>query len=56
MVNINFNVDPSSSQIPDEHMRLVNYFRERRLTIDVFNGDTHFYYGSCGVPLYELCR
>ena len=47
IVNINFNIDPSASKIADEHMRLVDYFKERRLTIDVFNGDTKFYYGSC---------
>ena len=56
IVNINFNIDPSVSKIADEHMRLVDYFKERKLTIDVFNGDNHFYYGSCQVPLYELCR
>ena len=56
LVNINFKIDPSQSQIADEHIRLAQYLKERRLTIEVFNGDTHFYYGSCQVPLYELCR
>jgi len=26
------------------------------LTIDIFDGDSKFFYGSCKVPLFELCR
>jgi hypothetical protein len=30
--------------------------RERFLTVDIFDGDSLFLYGSCKIPLYELLR
>jgi hypothetical protein len=30
--------------------------RERFLTIDIFDGDSLFLYGTCKVPLFEILR
>jgi hypothetical protein len=56
MVTVTFDVDPGKSEIPNENMKLVKYLRERYLTIDIFDGDSKFFFGSCKIPLYELCR
>lgn len=44
------------SRIKDENMRLADYLRERFLTVDVFDGDSLFLYGSTKIPLFELLR
>ena len=56
MVNITFDIDPSISKVPDEHVRLAKYLKERYLTIDIFDAQTKFFFGSCKVPLFELLR
>ena len=56
MVTVTFNVDPSKSEIPEENVKLSKYLKERYLTIDIFDGDTKFFFGSCKLPLYQLCR
>jgi hypothetical protein len=30
--------------------------RERFLTVDIFDGDSLFLYGSCKIPLFEILR
>lgn len=37
-------------------MKLAGYLRERFLTVDVFDGDSLFLYGTCKIPLFELLR
>lgn len=56
LVSAEFTIDPSVSKILNEHVRLAEYLKERFLTIDVFDGDSLFLYGSCKVPLFELLR
>jgi hypothetical protein len=52
MVSVEFNVDPEKSGIKDEHQRLAKYLQERYLTVDIYDGDSKFLYGSCKVPLF----
>lgn len=56
LVHVEFQIDPSISKILQEHVHLSKYLRERFLTVDVFDGDSLFLWGSCKVPLYELLR
>lgn len=51
-----FEIDPSLSRIQDEHTKLSSYLRERFLTVDIFDGDSLFLYGTCKIPLFELMR
>ncbi|CDW71325.1 UNKNOWN [Stylonychia lemnae] len=51
-----FEIDPSLSKIKNENMKLAGYLRERFLTVDVFDGETLFLFGTCKIPLYELLR
>ena len=56
LLSITFEVDPSISRIKDEHLKMGEYLRERFLTVDVFDGDSLFLYGTCKIPLFELLR
>eukprot|EP00347_Sterkiella_histriomuscorum_P000155 403376962 len=56
LLAITFEIDPSLSRIKDENVKLSHYLKERFLTVDVFDGDTLFLYGTCKIPLYELMR
>jgi hypothetical protein len=56
LVSVTFEVDPSKSKIVDEHVRLANYLKERYLTIDIFDAQTKFFFGSCKIPLFEILR
>ena len=49
-------IDPSQSSITEEHDDFINYLKERYLTIDIFDGQTQFYFGSCKIPLFEYLR
>ena len=40
----------------DEPAHLFEYLRDRYLTIDIFEAESMFYYGSCKVPLFEFVR
>lgn len=51
-----FLIDPSKSRIKDEYARLARYLKDRYLTIDVYDAVSHFFFGSCKIPLYELIR
>ena len=42
--------------MPKEHLALASYLYERFLTVDVFDGDSLFLYGTCKIPLFELLR
>ena len=56
MLSVTFELDPSISRILEEDLKLAEYLKDRFLTIDVFDGDSLFLYGSCKVPLFELLR
>lgn len=56
MLSVTFSVDPSLSHIKDEDMRLAGYLYDRFLTVDVFDADSLFLYGTCKIPLFELLR
>jgi len=56
IVTVNFEVDPSVSLIPDEHLKFAKYLKERFLTIDIFDAETMFYFGTCKFPLFETMR
>eukprot|EP00349_Pseudokeronopsis_sp_Brazil_P007166 CAMPEP_0202975856 /NCGR_PEP_ID=MMETSP1396-20130829/72696_1 /ASSEMBLY_ACC=CAM_ASM_000872 /TAXON_ID= /ORGANISM="Pseudokeronopsis sp., Strain Brazil" /LENGTH=93 /DNA_ID=CAMNT_0049712209 /DNA_START=255 /DNA_END=536 /DNA_ORIENTATION=- len=56
MLSLVFEVDPSKSKVKDQHIALANYLKDRFLTIDIFDGDSLFLYGTCKVPLFELMR
>jgi hypothetical protein len=54
--SVTFEIDPTISRIANEHMLLANYLHERFLTVDIFNGDSLFLWGTCKIPLFELLR
>ena len=56
IVSCTFLIDPSKSRIADEHARLARYLKDRYLTIDVYDAVSHFFFGSCKIPLFELIR
>ena len=56
IVSCSFNVDPSLSKIKDERERFSTYLKERYLTVDVFDAESKFFFGSCKIPLFELLR
>jgi hypothetical protein len=56
LLSIQFDIDPSISRIKDENLRLASYLKERFLTVDIFDGESLFLYGSTKVPLFELLR
>ena len=56
MTRIEFVIDPSQSKIEDEHKKLAYYLKDRYLTIDIFDGVTQFFFGSCKIPLFDLLR
>jgi len=37
-------------------MHLAEYLKEKYLTIDVFDAQSRFFYGSCKIPLFEIMR
>ena len=51
-----FSVDPSASGIDDQHVMFAKYLKDRYLTVDIFDGVSQFYFGSCKIPLYDLLR
>jgi len=36
---VTFNIDPSISKMPDEHIKLCEYLKDRYLTIDIFDAE-----------------
>ena len=56
VISVTFDIDPSMSKVNDEHIKLAQYLKERYLTVDIFDAQTRFYFGSCKIPLFELCR
>jgi hypothetical protein len=56
LLSVTFEIDPSLSRIKDEHLKLSQYLYERFLTVDIFDGDSLFLYGTCKIPLFELLR
>lgn len=49
-------MDPSRSGVADEHMILAKYLHESYLSIDMYDADTRFLYGTTKLPLRELLR
>lgn len=56
LLAVTFTIDPSISHIADEHIRLADYLYDRFLTVDVFDADSLFLYGTCKLPMFELLR
>ena len=56
MVMVTFDIDPSKSKIKDEAEKFAHYLKERYLTVDIFDANTKFFFGSCKIPLFELLR
>jgi hypothetical protein len=56
LLSVAFNVDPSISRVENENVRLSEYLYDRFLTVDVFDADSLFLYGTCKIPLFELMR
>ena len=56
MLGVTFTIDPSVNNVENEHLALAEYLKERYLNVDIYDSDSHFLYGTCKVPLYELLR
>jgi len=56
LLSVTFNIDPSVSKIENENLRLCEYLYDRFLTVDVFDAESLFLYGTCKLPLFELLR
>jgi hypothetical protein len=56
LLSVVFNIDPSVSHVDDENMRLSEYLFDRFLTVDIFDAESLFLYGTCKIPLFELLR
>ena len=56
LLSVTFNIDPSISKIDNENVRLCEYLYDRFLTVDVFDAESLFLYGTCKLPLFELLR
>ena len=56
LLSVTFEIDPSLSRIQDEQQKLAAYLHSRFLTLDIFDGDSLFLYGTCKLPLFELLR
>lgn len=39
IAQVTFNIDPSISKMPDEHIKLCEYLKDRYLTIDIFDAE-----------------
>jgi hypothetical protein len=56
VVHVSFDIDPSVSKIEHEHIILAEYLKERYVTLDMFESETKFFFGSCKIPLFEILR
>jgi hypothetical protein len=56
VVHATFDIDPSVSMIEYEQIILAEYLKDRYVTIDIFESETKFYFGSCKIPLFEILR
>lgn len=56
MLGVTFTIDPSVNNVENEHLALAEYLKERYLNVDIYDSDSHFLYGTCKVPLFELLR
>ena len=56
VAELQWSVDESVSRIKAEGLKLAKYLKDRYLTIDVFDAERKFFYGSCKLPLYEVMR
>ena len=56
MLSVVFDIDPSVSQIANEHMNLAHYLKEQYLTIDIYDADSKFLFATAKLPMYELLR
>ena len=56
LLSVTFEIDPSLSRVANENIRLAEYLRERFLTVDIFDGESLFLYGTCKIPMFELLR
>ena len=51
-----FDIDGSLDHIENQHLKFARYLKERFLTIDIFDADSKFLFGSCKLPIFELMR
>ena len=56
LVRVAFDIDPTSSLITDENLKLAYYMFDRFLSVDVFDADTRFHYATAKIPLFDLLR
>ena len=43
---VTFEIDPSLSAVPDEHVRLAKYMKEKNVSIDLYDGNSRFLWAS----------
>jgi hypothetical protein len=55
-LTVTFEVDPSTSGVPNENIRLVEYMRDRYLNFDIYDGESHFLFASAKLPMIDLIR
>jgi hypothetical protein len=53
---VEFMIDPSLSKVKDENIALVRYLKERNLSIDLFDSNSKFHFGTVKLPLTTLLR
>jgi hypothetical protein len=56
VAKVSFEIDPSVSEMWDEHIRLAEYLKERYLTIDLYDAESRFHYSTTKIPLFHLMR
>ena len=56
LVSCSFEIDGSVSNVQNEILKFAQYLKDRYLTIDLFDADSNFFFGSCKIPLFELLR
>jgi len=55
-LSISFDIDPTVSKIENENMKLVEYMRERYLTVDIYDADSKFIFATAKIPMFDLLR
>jgi len=51
-----YDIDPSMSRIFNEPMVLAKYLKERKMVIDIWDGDSLMHYGTVKVLLFKHMR
>lgn len=56
LMSVTYDIDPSTSLVKDEHLKLAQYLKEHYISVEVFDAETKFHFASCKLPLFELLR